>query len=104
MEISGTALMTNCITISTVLYVYLICSVFTMVLFAIDKHLATIQAYRISEKNLILASAICGWPGGILAIKLFHHKTNKLSFKLMMALAIMVNLTVLIFAFKLGNC
>ena len=45
---------------------------------------------RISEFNLAAIGAVGGWPGGLLAMLLFRHKTAKLSFKLKYALAFVV--------------
>jgi uncharacterized membrane protein YsdA (DUF1294 family) len=45
---------------------------------------------RISEVNLAAIGAVGGWPGGLLAMLLFRHKTAKLSFKLKYALAFVV--------------
>ncbi len=45
---------------------------------------------RISEFKLALIGTIGGWPGGLLAMLLFRHKTAKLSFKIKYALAFVV--------------
>ena len=45
---------------------------------------------RISEFNLAAIGAVGGWPGGLLAMLLFRHKTAKLSFKLKYGLAFVV--------------
>ncbi len=45
---------------------------------------------RISEFNLAAIGALGGWPGGLLAMLLFRHKTAKLSFQLKYALAFLV--------------
>ncbi len=45
---------------------------------------------RISEFNLAAIGAIGGWPGGLIAMLLFRHKTAKLSFKLKYGLAFLV--------------
>jgi|APCry1669189101_1035198.scaffolds.fasta_scaffold42466_2 uncharacterized membrane protein YsdA (DUF1294 family) len=45
---------------------------------------------RISEFNLAAIGAIGGWPGGLLAMLLFWHKTAKLSFKLKYAAGFVV--------------
>ena len=45
---------------------------------------------RISEFNLAAIGAVGGWPGGLLAMLLFRHKTAKFSFKLKYALAFVV--------------
>jgi uncharacterized membrane protein YsdA (DUF1294 family) len=41
---------------------------------------------RISKFNLAAVGAVGGWPGGLLAMLVFRHKTAKLSFKLKYAL------------------
>lgn len=82
------------ISIQTFLYAYLFSSVITAILFVIDKSLATSGSRRISEKNLILASFFCGWPGGLFAMKLVRHKTKKVEFQVMMGLAILANIIV----------
>ena len=45
---------------------------------------------RISEFNLAAIGALGGWPGGLLAMLLFRHKTAKLSFKLKYGLALVL--------------
>ena len=45
---------------------------------------------RINEFNLAAIGAVGGWPGGLLAMLLFKHKTAKLSFKLKYGLAFVV--------------
>lgn len=47
----------------------------------LDKQLAKQGRRRISEKNLLLAAALGGWPASFLAQQLFRHKTKKGSFK-----------------------
>jgi|APLak6261703504_1056268.scaffolds.fasta_scaffold07905_2 uncharacterized membrane protein YsdA (DUF1294 family) len=77
--------------IITLTKVYLGASFITAILFIIDKQLAVNRSHRISEKNLFLASLFCGWPGGLLAMKIVRHKTQKGSFQVMMGLAVFVN-------------
>ncbi len=60
-------------------------------LFAWDKFRAGGSARsRISELSLVAIGAIGGWPGGLVAMLLFRHKTAKLSFQLKYALAFVV--------------
>lgn len=49
----------------------------------IDKRKAINKKYRIPEKTLFLISSIGGALGFYLGINIFHHKTSKLSFKLL---------------------
>ena len=66
-------------------------NVLAFLLFAWDKFKAGGPgANRISEFNLAAIGAVGGWPGGLLAMLLFRHKTAKLSFKLKYALAFII--------------
>jgi len=42
----------------------------------------------VSEFSLVLLGALGGWPGGLLGMIVFRHKTAKLTFKLKYALAL----------------
>ncbi len=66
-------------------------NVLAFLLFAWDKFKSSGSGgNRISEFNLAAIGALGGWPGGLLAMLLFTHKTAKLSFKLKYALAFVV--------------
>lgn len=63
-------------------------SLWTFLLFGFDKWRAGQSGgRRISEFSLCLISALGGWPGGLLGIMLFHHKSAKASFLLKFAVA-----------------
>lgn len=64
----------------------------TMVLFACDKVLAIVGGPRVPEKVLCLTGVVGGWPGGILAMYMFRHKTKKPSFLFMYAISIGINI------------
>jgi len=56
-----------------------------LVLFAamgIDKRKAVKGRWRIPEKTLFLLAIVGGSIGGIVGMRVFHHKTKHLSFKL----------------------
>lgn len=53
--------------------------------FGIDKRKAIKNQWRISEKTLLLLSFV-GSFGAFLGMKAFHHKTNKLKFKILIPL------------------
>ena len=42
---------------------------------------------RVSEFHLALIGALGGWPGGLVAMLLFRHKTAKFSFQVKYAIA-----------------
>jgi uncharacterized membrane protein YsdA (DUF1294 family) len=66
-------------------------SVWAFLLFGFDKWRAGRSgARRISESSLLLACAFGGWPGGLLGIVLFRHKSAKPSFLLKFTLIFFV--------------
>ena len=56
--------------------------------FAFDKWRAGCSSRRVAESTLVLLGALGGWPGGLLAMKLFRHKTVKRTFQFKYALAL----------------
>ena len=63
-------------------------NVTTFIAFGLDKWRASASKRRISEFSLTLLGALGGWPGGLLGMNVFRHKTAKLTFKLKYALAL----------------
>jgi uncharacterized membrane protein YsdA (DUF1294 family) len=59
-------------------------------LFGYDKWQARRNGPRVSEATLWLVSAFGGWPGGLLGMFCFRHKTEKLWFLLEFAAALLV--------------
>ena len=57
--------------------------------FGFDKWRATKSGWRIPETSLALLGALGGWPGGVIGMKLFGHKTAKWTFKLRYGLALL---------------
>ena len=60
--------------------VALLC-VATFIAYALDKHAAQGNAWRIPEANLHLLELAGGWPGALLAQQLLRHKTSKRSYR-----------------------
>ena len=58
----------------------IVINIVSFFLYGIDKYLAINKKYRISEISLFVVSLIGGCFLGIIAMKLFHHKTRKISF------------------------
>ena len=66
-------------------------SLLTFTLFGIDKWRAWRGgAQRIAESTLLGLSAAGGWPGGLLGLVLFRHKSAKASFLLKFAFALIL--------------
>lgn len=63
--------------------VYLILiNVLTFLLYYKDKQKARYDAWRISEKTLLLAAFLGGSVGAYSAMKIFRHKTQHLQFNI----------------------
>ena len=52
-------------------------SLWTFVLFGADKWRAGRGGARTAESSLLRACALGGWPGGLLGVLLFRHKSSK---------------------------
>ncbi len=57
-------------------------SAWTFLLFGFDKWRAGRGGNRVAESTLLWSSALGGWPGGLLGMILFRHKSAKGSFQL----------------------
>jgi len=63
----------------------------TFSLMGLDKGLAIKGKRRISESTLILAALLFGAAGELAAMPLFHHKTKKPLFLIMIPVALALN-------------
>ena len=71
-----------------------ILSILTFILYGVDKLKAKAGAYRIPEKILLGLSLLGGAPGGIIAMRLFRHKTNKKYFGTINALGVIIHVAI----------
>jgi uncharacterized membrane protein YsdA (DUF1294 family) len=78
-------------------------SVLTFGLFCYDKWRAGRGARRISEATLCTVSACGGWPGGLLGIVLFRHKSAKPRFLLKFAQSFLIWAGLIWLALRLGG-
>lgn len=63
----------------------------SFLMMGIDKYKANKDKKRISEKTLILSAFLMGGIGIAAGAVVFHHKTKKLKFKILMPLSIIFN-------------
>ena len=66
----------------------------TFAMMGIDKARAKADKRRISEKTLLLSSFIMGAAGIAAGALVFHHKTRKLKFQILVPLSIIVNIAI----------
>lgn len=64
------------------LFLVVLVSPICFVLYGIDKRRAARRQARISERTLHVAALVGGWPGAWLGQRVFHHKTDKLLFRI----------------------
>jgi uncharacterized membrane protein YsdA (DUF1294 family) len=63
-------------------------NVVTFLMFGFDKWRAKRSGSRVSEFSLVMLAALGGWPGGLLGMIAFRHKTSKWTFMFKYALAL----------------
>lgn len=73
----------------------LIINLLSFIMFFIDKRKAIKDKWRIKESTLHFVSFVGGVFGSIFAMYLFHHKTKKLPFIFVTALALIMDVAVL---------
>jgi uncharacterized membrane protein YsdA (DUF1294 family) len=67
-------------------------NIITFTLYGADKRKARKNHRRISETTLILCAFLMGGAGAILGMKVFRHKTKHWKFKILVPLALLLNI------------
>jgi len=75
-----------------VLWVYCGASLLELLLYGLDKSSAKDHGRRIAEQTLHLFALAGGWPGALVAQKVFRHKTQKVAFQRVFWVTVVVNL------------
>ncbi|TVP57895.1 MAG: DUF1294 domain-containing protein [Halomonadaceae bacterium] len=70
---------------------YALVSVTTFVMYGFDKAAAKRGRWRTAETSLHLAEVLGGWPGALVAQRVFRHKTKKQPFQRVFWCAVAVN-------------
>jgi uncharacterized membrane protein YsdA (DUF1294 family) len=71
-------------------------SLAAFVAYGLDKSAARANARRIPETTLHLIALVGGWPGALIAQRVFHHKSRKVSFQLGFWITVTLNCLALI--------
>lgn len=79
---------------------YIVASVVTFIVYAIDKFKAQRNGWRIQESRLHLLSLIGGWAGAGLAQQWLRHKSAKKQFRIVYWITVIINLTVLLWLIR----
>ena len=79
---------------SAYIHLYLIMiNVITFALYGLDKWRAMTRQWRVGEKKLIILALIGGSIGAMIGMTVFHHKTRKMKFRILVPIAIIIWLT-----------
>lgn len=73
-------------------------NVIVFALYAADKQKAKNNKWRISEATLITCAFLMGGFGALLGMRLLRHKTQHIKFKVLVPLAVVINIVVIVAA------
>ena len=74
--------------------IFVVCNIIAFALYGIDKSKAKKGKWRISEVTLIICAFFMGSFGALLGMNIFRHKTQHIKFKLLIPLAVIINMGV----------
>ena len=77
------------------LYLYAIWNIIVFIIYGADKLKAKRGARRIPEKTLLLCALLMGGVGAGSGMLLFHHKTQKIKFTVLVPLFIGLNIVII---------
>jgi uncharacterized membrane protein YsdA (DUF1294 family)/cold shock CspA family protein len=83
----------------SVLAFYVVASLLTFIMYAVDKSAARNGAWRTKESTLHLLSLAGGWPGALIAQEKLRHKTRKSSFRIAFWITVVLNCGIFIWLF-----
>jgi uncharacterized membrane protein YsdA (DUF1294 family)/cold shock CspA family protein len=78
-----------------VLIIYVVVSCLAFAFYGFDKSAAKNDRWRIPESRLHMLGLLGGWPGALVAQRLFRHKSRKPSFQLLFWIVVMLNCAIL---------
>ena len=81
----------------------LLWNIVVFVVYGLDKLFAKIKCRRIPEKVLILLAFMGGSVGAFLGMQVFRHKIRKNKFKILVPLALVINVFLLIVIINKGK-
>jgi uncharacterized membrane protein YsdA (DUF1294 family) len=70
---------------------YFLCSLASVAGYGHDKAKAERGEWRTPEFTLHFLDGLGGWPGGLIAQRIFRHKTRKLSFQIVFWLCVIIH-------------
>ncbi|MCI6609713.1 MAG: DUF1294 domain-containing protein [Ezakiella sp.] len=91
------------IKLDIILLLILIINVATITIYGYDKFASIRNMTRIPEKTLLILAFLFGAPGAFIAMKAFHHKTQKPVFAVFIPVAFVLELAIILsYMYKKG--
>ena len=87
--------MKNQTIIIAALAVLLVTNLISFILMGHDKRCARQGKWRVPEKRLFLVTALFGGLGGVLGMKVFHHKTQHWYFRVFFPVLLVIQIVAL---------
>lgn len=84
--------------ICLVVYLFII-NIITFIYMGLDKRKAKKHSFRIPEKVLLTLSFLGGSLGTLIAMHCFHHKTQKIVFRIGVPLLFVINIFMILFVY-----
>ena len=72
------------------IYYLLIINIITFIIYGIDKYKSIKHKYRISENTLMILAILGGSLGAFLGMIVFHHKTKKKKFVILIPIIMLL--------------
>jgi uncharacterized membrane protein YsdA (DUF1294 family)/cold shock CspA family protein len=88
---------------SEVLFVYLVASLLTFIIYAKDKSAARKGRWRTKENKLHVLALLGGWPGALIAQQTLRHKSQKTEFRMVFWLTVVLNCGIYVWLFTPGG-
>ncbi len=82
--------------LAIILVWYLAASVATVLAYGVDKSAAESDRWRVKEGTLHMLALVGGWPGALIAQRVFRHKSRKRSFQAGFMVTVALNCVALV--------
>ena len=69
---------------------FIVINIITFIIYGLDKYKSIKHKYRISENTLIFLALIGGFIGAFFGMIIFHHKTKKIKFIILIPLILII--------------
>jgi uncharacterized membrane protein YsdA (DUF1294 family) len=76
------------------LIVVAVMSLVCFIAYGLDKRQAANGGHRVSERTLHLLAFLGGWPGALIGQRQFRHKTQKVTFRIVFWLVVVLHVAI----------